>query len=240
MILQRFVPNRLVVRLGALAERFSALSLRERGLIAAAAVVALILVGDALFLAPLRQRLSAANARLAEQGVNLVKLQEQIGLLQGQTLDPDAANRAALAARQEELAALQARLREFDSTLVPPERAAALLENLVKSQRGLALVSLKTLAPVPLVDRSAAAKPPTEGGRAPAPTPDGVPNVFRHGLEIKVAGSYADLQGYLARLEAAPQKLLWGKLDLSVERYPRSVMTLTVYTLSLDPAWLAF
>jgi MSHA biogenesis protein MshJ len=32
--------------------------------------------------------------------------------------------------------------------------------------------------------------------------------------------------------------MFWGEVSLSVEKYPDAVMTLTVYTLSLDKTWL--
>jgi MSHA biogenesis protein MshJ len=64
-------------------------------------------------------------------------------------------------------------------------------------------------------------------------------NIFRHGLEIRVAGSYADLLAYVAELERSPQRLLWGGINLAVIVYPRSELTLTVYTLSRERDWLA-
>ena len=57
-------------------------------------------------------------------------------------------------------------------------------------------------------------------------------------MEIKLEGGYADLAEYLARLEKSGQKLLWERVSLSAEQHPRLVLTLTVYTLSLDRAWL--
>ena len=64
-------------------------------------------------------------------------------------------------------------------------------------------------------------------------------NIYRHGLEVRLAGSYADLLDYVAELERTPQRLLWGGMMLSVTTYPRSELTLTVYTLSRDRDWLA-
>jgi MSHA biogenesis protein MshJ len=63
-------------------------------------------------------------------------------------------------------------------------------------------------------------------------------NIHKHGIEIRMAGNYLDLLAYVADLESLPQKLLWGNMALTVTAYPRSELTLTVYTLSLDPTWL--
>ena len=35
-----------------------------------------------------------------------------------------------------------------------------------------------------------------------------------------------------------PQRLMWNSVSLTVEKYPRNIMVLRVYTLSLDRSWL--
>lgn len=70
------------------------------------------------------------------------------------------------------------------------------------------------------------------------PPSDGAP-LYRHGVEITVEGAYGDLMGYLASLETLPgPRLLWGGVKLKVEKHPTVQLSLTVYTLSLDRAWL--
>ena len=51
-------------------------------------------------------------------------------------------------------------------------------------------------------------------------------------------GSYLDLLRYARALESLPTQMYWGEASLSVERYPDAVLTLTMYTLSLDQTWL--
>ena len=65
---------------------------------------------------------------------------------------------------------------------------------------------------------------------------DGV-EVWKHGVELRVQGSYADLTSYLSELERLPQRLIWGEVRLKAE-YPRSELHLKIYTYSLDQAWL--
>lgn len=67
---------------------------------------------------------------------------------------------------------------------------------------------------------------------------DGGEGIYQHGMEIRLAGSYNDLLGYLAEIERMPQQLMWNSVRFSVEKYPRNVMVLRVYTLSLDRNWL--
>ncbi|HEX5686171.1 MAG TPA: hypothetical protein VFY73_19255 [Ideonella sp.] len=79
---------------------------------------------------------------------------------------------------------------------------------------------------------------PAAATAAVLPATAGAP-LFRHGVEITVEGPYGDLMGYLSSLESLPgPRLLWGGVKLKVEKHPTVQLSLTVYTLSLDRAWL--
>ena len=63
-------------------------------------------------------------------------------------------------------------------------------------------------------------------------------SIYQHSFEVSVEGSYAELHGYLARLEALPWQLFWGKVTLDAADHPKLRLTLTLHTLSLNKAWL--
>jgi MSHA biogenesis protein MshJ len=85
-------------------------------------------------------------------------------------------------------------------------------------------------------------------GGKPAPKGDGSKDekgaaggersIYQHSFEIEVEGSYAELHGYLARLEKLPWQLFWGKAVLDAGHHPRLKLTLTVHTLSMNKVWL--
>ncbi len=103
-------------------------------------------------------------------------------------------------------------------------------------QVGLRLVSLKSLAPINL----AAAGKTEEAAKLPLPAAQAKElGLYKHGVEIRLEGSYADLYAWMSQLESAQRKLLWGDVRFTVVEHPRSVLSLTVYTLSTDKAWLA-
>lgn len=216
-----------------LAARYAAMARRERYLVAGALAVAILFGGYSFLIDPARQRAAALEKQLAQQKSELSTGQSQLAALRAQATDPDAATKAALAEAKKQLAATDQDLHQFDGALVPPSRVPQLLQSLLARHRGLTLLSLATLPPTPLL------APRQEGKEAKAgepPAPAG--NIYKHGIEIKVAGGYNDLLAYLGEIEQSPQRLLWGQLALTVTAYPRSELTLTVYTLSLDSIWL--
>jgi MSHA biogenesis protein MshJ len=70
-----------------------------------------------------------------------------------------------------------------------------------------------------------------DAASAEAPT---VPGIQRRGLELKVAGPYAELTRYVRQLELALPRLRWGSLQLQVDRQGPE-LTLRVYVLEVQP-----
>jgi MSHA biogenesis protein MshJ len=219
--------------------RFAALQRREKQMVIGAALFAILFGGYTFWIEPAQMQSTRLQKTLEQQRAELAQLQTQLAAMK-LSADPDAGNRALLAQLEQELVATERDIRGFDRVLVPPSQAPALLQSLLARHRGLSLVSLTTLAPQPLVapaapKRGEAAQPGADGAEAAA-LPGG--NIYKHGIEIKLAGGYHDLLAYVGELEGGKQKLLWGAMKLAVQKYPVSELTLTVYTLSLESAWL--
>ncbi|HZV53701.1 MAG TPA: type II secretion system protein GspM [Rhodocyclaceae bacterium] len=215
-----------------LAIRYAALSRREQLLIAVATIALVGFLLYSLWVGPAAQRAAGLRKQMEGQQADLATLRAQVASLKSQLHDPDAANRKVMAELQARLSDIDSQIGRLDEKLVPPQRMGKLLQTVLARQRGLSLVSLRSLPPEPLI------MPPVEKGsaaRAPAVPRE---NIYRHGLEIRIAGGYADLLAYVAELERAPERLLWGGMVLAVTDYPRSELTLTVYTLSRDLDWL--
>jgi len=103
--------------------------------------------------------------------------------------------------------------------LVPPQEMLSLLGNLVKAEKNARLISLNNL-PLQTVTLSNNADDKTSG------------EIYRHGLELRIYGSYSDAVSYLNRIEALPWKVFIEDLSYSTEQYPNGILILKVYTLS--------
>ncbi|MDP1652915.1 MAG: type II secretion system protein GspM [Rhodocyclaceae bacterium] len=230
--------DKLKARWQGWSNRFAALQKREKTLIAAAVAVAILFGGYTLWVEPGQQQTDRLKKTLEQQQADLAQLQTQVAALVVRDSDPDSGNRSALQQLRNELVAMEREIKAFDGTLVAPKQAPALLQTLLARHRGLSLVSLTTLPPQPLIELPAAKaeKDGTRPAEKTPPMPGG--NIYKHGIEIKLAGSYADLVAYVAELQASPQKMLWGGMKLTVKQHPVSELTLTIYTLSLDSTWL--
>lgn len=218
-----------------LRHRFFALKQREQRLVAVAVIAVAGMGGYSLIVEPALIKSRVLEKQMQQQRQELATIETQLVELSSGAKDPDARLRASLSDTRKRIDALDAQLGRFESVLVPAGQVPGLLQSLLMHHRGLELVSLRTLPATAMNDAAPA------GEVAPKPTSSRSPSVgglYRHGLEIKVAGRYQDLQSYLVELESSPRKLLWERMSLVTVAYPRSELTLRLYTLSFDDVWL--
>ena len=212
------------------------MSLRERALIFAAAAFTLTMLTKTQFLDPLlaNQKNLAANVEQQQEKTSTIRTQIDASSQARKSIESSPLHQRLDMVKQK-LADGDAYLKDLDNGngLVKPEKMAALLEQVLAKNNQLQLVHLQTLPVTPLV-KKAANKPEAPAGASSALDKQ----IFKHGVELTVRGSYLDLLQYLTELEQLQVHILWGNAEMKVEHYPDVVLTVTVYTLSLDKTWL--
>lgn len=106
-------------------------------------------------------------------------------------------------------------------------------------EAGLTLVRLEGLGPKPVIDPFSSgdvgtALAPADGSGASEP---GL-RLFKHGMKITFEGRYLEALRYLAALEGSPWKLFWDAVELEVIEHPTALVSITVFSLSTDDAWI--
>lgn len=211
------------------ANRFDALSSRERLLVFAAVLAILGFALQALLIEPALRASARMREQLAQQEKTLEALQAANRALIAARADPDGATRARLEQSRKELDALTAKLGTMAQGLVSPERMPVLLQSLLGTDTRLVVVALRSLVPTPLTATLQA-----HGTDKPAPAV----GVFKHGIELTVQGAYEDLYRYVANLERGPFRMYWSDAVLDASAYPNVRLTLRVYTVSTDASWM--
>ena len=224
----------LRARLDALRGWIEARSSRERWIlllgsgVAVYAFVALTLLNPVL----IKRRDLAYDMGQLEQ--DLQKLQQRAA---GAAVEAARSPRAHYDGRrtqlEKELRRLQVELDARNAGLVTPEQARHLLEELLEAEEDLDLVSLTTLEPRPIIDEPS--DPVDEGGEA---DPSEEPVLYRHDIRVELEGDYFATLHYLRALEERASGLVLDELGYEVQSHPRARVTLTVYTLSFERAWI--
>lgn len=218
-----------------LAEKIDGMSLRERGLIFSAAAFMLVALTKVLFLDPLLAEQKKLSTQAVQQQEKMKEIHARIeALFQARRDDATSPLRQRLSQVRQRLAEGDIYLQTSRDRLVQPEKMADLLEQVLNKNGQLQLVNMQTLPVTPLIER--AAKPEGAAPANAAAEPD--KQVFKHGVQITVRGSYLDLLQYLTALEQMPTKMFWGMSKMKVGQHPEAELTLTLYTLSLNKTWL--
>lgn len=207
------------------ADRFDALSLRERGLIALTVLVAAGIAWWGLFAEPRMARLAeqtAKNQRLAGETARtrtlIAEIRERISTgVHGQ-------KQSELRALRQELAKVEKQLEVETVELIDPEKMFQLMHQLVTGQSRLELLGLRRREVRPAL--------PAAEGEEPEP------GIYRHVLEIEFAGSYLAILDYVQSLEALDWKLLWDEIEITSVEYPAVKVRLAISTLSAQKAWV--
>lgn len=201
------------------AERVDALTLRERILLFAAAlalVYTAIVVG---LIHPLMRREHAIAMRLTVVHAQTAKVDRALNRVLAPTLRGH--ERAALKRLKGQVGALKGALTTLAAGLVPARAMPALMRRVLAQAPGVMTLALQNAPAIAIRGRG-----------------HHVPLLYRHEMTVTVRGRYAALVHYLTLLATLRQRLLWGPVALTANRYPYSTLTVHIYTLSTRRAWL--
>jgi MSHA biogenesis protein MshJ len=199
------------------AARVDDMTLRQRGMLFATVSLVVVVFVHVALIEPLLQRQRALIDRGTRDQSQLTAVRAQLeGVLreqeQGGSKDPD---QIALLALEMRLAEVEKALAARKGAFVGPTQLPELLKGLVGPTRPVHLESLRTL---------------------PGARVAGAAELYRHGVEITLRGSYFDLTQYLSDVERLPARVLWGPVELQVEQYPEVRLTLQIQTVSTQRA----
>ncbi len=237
--------------------RFMAMPRRERMLLPGALCFAILMLSHLLLIEPARKQHRVLQQQFTQETNELTVAQTQLKILNAKLANPDADLHAQLKGLRTQTSAADDQFKQLQSSLVPAQEMSQWLAGLLQAQRGLQLTGLRSLPVASVADLVAAKNAPSpaaaaasaaaaaaaaaaaDSSKPPAATPPATPEtwLYRHGVEVTLRGNYADLTAYLNSLEHLPRRVYWGELKINAQDSPAVVMTLTVYTISLEKTW---
>jgi MSHA biogenesis protein MshJ len=221
-------------RIVKLAQNIDRLSLRERLSLFAAGLVVVGGLWEAALAAPLAARERVAADKVAALQGRLQQLDTAVNAAANGLSEGIPSQLDRLRALRERVAAGDDEVRVFTTDLVDPAEMRLVLEELLRRQTGLKLVSATNLVARPLV----ADDDEVQTDTAAAAAPSAAAKLFRHTLVLKLEGSYLDCLTYLQAVERLPWQIYWARLELSSDEYPRNQIVLELRTLSLSQEWI--
>lgn len=206
-----------------LAQKFDALSQRERGLIAIALLALIAMLAYMPIESLWKQQYSTAQQLKVIEQENQVSVQ-QIDLYQQRlALDPNQDYRQRLTLLQQQNQQLDTQLNEQMVDMVPADYMPELLGNLLGQVQGITLLKFTSVAPIPLLAVGEEKKL----------------NLYSHGIRMSLEGDYFSVLRFVEAVEAMPDKLYWKRLDYKVADYPKGKVDIELYTLSINKDFIS-
>ncbi|GAB5381695.1 MAG: MSHA fimbrial biogenesis protein MshJ [Aliiglaciecola sp.] len=206
--------------------KFIALTERERVLTLVALLSLILLGGYVLFVEPSLIEWDKRKAEVQRQTSEITRLDAQLaGLTLALQEDPNAPIKARLENLKRQISEADTSLAQQTEDLVPAHQMPTLLENVFAQFASLKLMEMRSIAPTAMLVLD------DENSQTDV-------NLYQHGVQLTLQGTYFDIQQYLQRVEALPYQFYWKKFTYEVEEYPNAQVTIEIYTLSTSRAFI--
>lgn len=232
-------------QLQTMVNKWQVLSKRERWMIFGAGLFAVVGLLDTFLLEPQRVQLAATQQEIVKIQNDTSSLTEQMTTIATQAAPQPASNafKHDIDETNQKINSQSAELVKVSSYMVPPQDMVAFLKKLLQQHADVQVIEMQSLPVVDFIDKqrkllqSAAS---SEAGSTQASAEEvwkNVPHVYQHAVKVRLKGKYFALMAYAQSLKAIGQKLAWENAELKAD-YPESELTVQVYTLSGENAWL--
>jgi MSHA biogenesis protein MshJ len=220
-----------------LMEKIDNLTIRERAAILVGVLAVLYTMWNMFLMQPLANEQKIIRAELQQKQATLAGLNAQAQkIIEDNSKDPNIELEKNLQVLKAELNEINANIQVSTAHLVSPKNMAKILETVLLKTKVLTLVSAKGLGANALIQQDKDQK--AKDGSAEVVQSEDMSNAYRHGLRIEFEGDFMSTLRYLKELESLDWKFFWDSFEFNVEDYPKSRVSIEVFTLSLDKNWI--
>lgn len=222
-------------------EKIDALSLRERVILFAVLLATVVMLFQVVLIDPVMAERKRANQELNSVKQSLQMAENEKTILDAQlTAGVNRHKQVRKAQLEKQLAELDADIQKSVLALIPPRKMPEVLENVLKQNTELKLVSLENKPVVPLLEEDSSQPNGAIANRKAedATTVSSKQGMYRHGFVLTLQGNYMAALRYFEQLSKLPWQFYWDDLRYQVETYPNARITLEVHTVSMSEDWI--
>ena len=204
--------------------KFAALSTREKMLIFVSGLVVIVAVMVMLLIEPAIIESLKSNQTIAGLALEVQSLEQQVDIYsQALAEDPDRELKQKIAQLDKRLVRLQDEFSAQLDDLISPRQMPLLIEQVFSQAEGLQLTEMASISPLNVFED--------------APEMQNVP-LYQHGVKLTFEGRFFAVRDFLSRLEQMTNQIYWRSMAYKVKEYPTAEVTLEVYTLSTEKAFI--
>lgn len=214
-------------------EKIDSRVLRERVLIFLTLLALIFLVWNFLVQAKFDRERNTLQIEATKIASEQKTLETQMSALtMSMASDPAIAKTNEIRTLNTRISEVEARLSGLSQGLISAEQLPKVLEDVLHRTASVKLLQVRTLAATEL---QLVTTPDTKNEGKPTA---GGTGVYKHGVLIRVVGSYTQLIQLMTEIEALQWKFYWESLDYTVKQYPNAEIDIRVFTLSSEEGLL--
>lgn len=204
--------------------KLNALSSRERVIVCVSIIAIIIGLMDGFITSALNTKILAKENEITNANTLKLSNENSLALLkQKKITDPNRALEDSINKADQEARVLDDNLTKSKAGLVSPERMLPLLSDVLGKRSGLSLISMVNLPPIAIDNNG----------------DNHYSGLYKHGLELKFSGSFAQVKEYLSQMEVIDEKIYFDEVKYTAGHYPKGELSLKVYTLSIYEALIS-
>ena len=214
---------------------YEKLSSREKNLVLPTVVIVILLIGYLLFIEPLL----ISNSVLLEEQAKINEESSALDLRIEETKntaieDPNDALREKLDQLIKDEQDKQETINLSMRSIVAPKQMVSLLESVMTEDAKLKLISLKN---TPQIAMNISGNGLSEMNQSSVNASDEVVEealFYKHVFEVELEATYGSALAYLKRLDNVQWPFFWQGLRYETTTYPKGILKIKIYTLSMS------
>lgn len=209
-------------------EKIDARNIRERSLLFLCALAVVFLLWNLLVQSSLDKNEQLLSAQLKDLKTQRQSLETQVtAIAHALSTDPNLEQKNHIIQLKSQINALDVQLGGLSQGLVSADDLPGILQEMLAKTTTLSLTHVQTLPveELPLTFATQNKNSTSEEISA---------GIFKHGVVLRVSGSYFQLLEFLHLLETSSWRFYWEQLDYRVTTYPNADILLRVYTLGAE------
>lgn len=221
-----------------LQDKWMRLSKRERWMVFGAGLIGVLGVMDTFMLEPMRQQINQAQAQKVKFEEDVAKSKQQVTKLKASNGGVNGLQQAEINDIQDKLKQQQAAMLDTTALMVKSTEILPLLKTVLKKHDDVEVVNLESLPLEDFIQKHVSkADPAAPVGLNPSALNDGLAKIYQHTFKLTVRGNYLSVMNYAYDLKKHAGVLSWESAEMKAV-YPKTELTIHLYTLSMQNSWL--
>lgn len=217
--------------------KWSVMPKRERWMLFGTGLFAIVGLYDTFMLEPIRQQTAVTSGDRIRMQEDIAKTKVLIATASSQASVVKSPVQSEIERLNQAITDQKKSLVDVTNIMVGADEMLPLLKDMLKKHDSIQLVKFESLPPQSFVKNHLQQVETSVEAPQTSSEISGLDDIYQHTISLTVKGSYLAVLNYADDLKSQHEKLAWENAELKAD-FPVVELTIHLYTLSMQKAWL--